>query len=108
MELLDRGADIDAVNPGLQSALLIAMLHGQDRCAQVLIERGAEVNLNDLFDYSPLMAAAANCNLDTIQALISNGADINAISFNGITVIKCAEQRNRPDVIALLKSHSKG
>ena len=40
--LLDRGADPDALGPAGETALLLAIDHGQLACARALLDRGAD------------------------------------------------------------------
>ena len=48
---------------------------------KLLLDNGADPNIKDLSEYSPLISACLNCGgdstLDTIKLLLDNGADIN-------------------------------
>lgn len=55
--LLRQGADIDATTPKGLTALLLAIINGHYDTAWQLVEAGANVNLNDDTNRSPLYAA---------------------------------------------------
>lgn len=59
--------------------------------AEYLIKKGANVNLPNKVELSPLHFAAENDNLQTAKLLIENGANVNAVSKFGWTPLhKCA------------------
>jgi ankyrin repeat protein len=75
-QLLDRGADINAMEKGW-TALLFAVNHQQHAMAAHLLERGADVNLCKKLDWlSPLNLAAIKCDGPMIEILLKWGAKI--------------------------------
>lgn len=94
-ELLKAGAAIDAVTPKGISALLMAIINGHYDAAWTLVEAGANVNLNDDTNRSPLYAAVdfntmpesnrpspdvyvnQHNSLELIALLLDKGADPN-------------------------------
>ncbi|EAY19427.1 ankyrin repeat protein, putative [Trichomonas vaginalis G3] len=53
--------------------------------AEILLNCGANPNLKDGNQETPLHFAAKSNSLDIVSTLISHGADINAINVNGWT-----------------------
>ena len=45
--LLDKGADVDCLNGGLNSPLLLAAARGHDTIARLLIDKGADPTLRN-------------------------------------------------------------
>lgn len=103
-ELLERGADPDAVTFGGQTALFVAAIFGQDACIQILLKYGVDTNFRDSLCYSALILAVGNCNADTIKLLIAHGADVHAMSEDRMTALRLAQQRGQSEVILLLKA----
>ncbi len=93
--LLEAGAAIDAVTPKNITALLIAIINGHYDVAWQLVQAGADVNINDDTNRSPLYAAVhfntmpesnrpspdvyvnEKTSIELIELLIAKGADVN-------------------------------
>jgi cytohesin len=82
--LLAFGADVNTVGP-FGAPLHIAAERGRLDLVQVLIERGADVNIRDSQGRTPLHAAAIGGNAEVIRLLIKLGADVNARDNYGET-----------------------
>ena len=81
--LIAHGAPIKG--KGVQP-LIGAVSHGDYlKVAQLLVEKGANVNLPDIYGNHPLSAAAMVCNLKGVDFLISNGANPNTQDGAGLT-----------------------
>jgi len=80
-ELLNKGAKIDETNSGKWTAtpLYWAVHYCKYDAAELLLKKGANVNLADSFGMSPLQVAVCCKDLDIslIEHLIEKGADIN-------------------------------
>ena len=76
--LLSQGADIEQKDSNGFTALLIAAKHGQNSIAEILLEKGAAV---DVFvaDFTALHFASHNNHTKVIELLIKYNADVNAI-----------------------------
>ena len=74
-ELLDMGAQIDAVNKYGRTPLLYAALNGHTDIVKLLLDRGAEVDARDEEGWAPLHYAALNGHTDIVRLLILRGAD---------------------------------
>jgi ankyrin repeat protein len=66
--------------------LHIAMIKGHNACAQLLVKKGATIDIRNKVGETPLHYAASTGNLQGIELLIGNGA--------------CIEAQNNNDVIA--------
>jgi ankyrin repeat protein/mono/diheme cytochrome c family protein len=94
--LLERGADVNAKTAEGRSALyLAAMRPAGTEVLRVLLENGADPESKDLTGRTPLMAAAANGNLEAMRLLVERGAKVNASTEAGAVAIHdAARSRN--------------
>jgi ankyrin repeat protein len=94
--LLDRGADINIVDPDRHTSLIIALSSGHFDVAGLLIERGADVNMEDKVGQTALYAAVDGhtvpgsnrpapketddvlSSFDVIEMLLARGAKVDA------------------------------
>lgn len=106
--LLEKGADVNAKNKHDDTALIRSAYGGDTETVRVLLEKGADVNAKDDMARTALIEAARQGHTGTVRALLAKGADVNARDRDGATALSMAERHNYPDVIALLKSPSKG
>ncbi len=72
--VLDRGADVNAQNPSGERPLHVAVTGGQTLLVKRLITLGAEVNLTDAQERTPLALAIAERRSDLAALLESFGA----------------------------------
>ena len=77
-EQLDKGVDVNAINESRQTALHVTQ---KEEIAQILIERGANVNARDDMEMTPIF----NKEVKIAEILLDAGADINARSAKGNT-----------------------
>lgn len=79
--LMDKGADVKAVDFLHTTPLRGAVLGNDTRTIKLLIDAGVDVNVADLPGISPLMIAAGwNGNVEATKALLAKGANVNAVS----------------------------
>lgn len=77
--LLDRGADIEARNLLGCTPIYLAVRNGDIVMAELLIDRGANVDTtSNLNNRTPIMDAATYGKTDFVRLLIKGGADVNA------------------------------
>ena len=104
-EMIDAGANANAVIEGDGSPLIGAARSGNTRIAELLLERGADPNQPVEGDGSPLIAAAATGRLDQVALLVQRGADVNqAVEGDENPLMNAAEQ-GRLDVVKFLVEH---
>ena len=108
-ELLAHGADVNArsaqqewtrqvtaeprekwMPQGALTPLLFAARQGCLECAQILFEKGADLNAADLEGASPLVIALINGHYDVAGFLIGKGANVNAADKTGRTALYVA------------------
>ena len=80
VSLLERGADVNANDWIVGSALQLAAYEHQHDIVRLLLERGADANANAVgSEYGTALQAACRAgDLEIAQLLLDNGADVNA------------------------------
>ncbi|MEW6493434.1 MAG: ankyrin repeat domain-containing protein, partial [Cyanobacteriota bacterium] len=78
---------------------------GHLEIAQILIAKGADVNIEDGGDAggTALMRAAAGGHIEIVKLLLANGADASLKSLYGDTALTLAQQNGYPQIVELLK-----
>jgi hypothetical protein len=83
-------------------ALHVASSKGNLSMASLLLSKGANVNVQDIFGNSPLHYAVDKRRKDMVDMLIKCGADINLRDFRGNTPLHIACVNNDIDLVRLL------
>ncbi len=103
--LLDLGADPDAgasVN-GL-TPLMAASMKGHVAVMELLIQRGADVNIRAMFGQTALHIAAEFGTPETVKVLLAHGADPHVADKNGLTALEIAKwNAQQPGSAAIVK-----
>ena len=105
--LLQNGADINQLGSrrhGYGSALHIAAREGYLDIARLLIDRGAEIDVLDRKDFTPLHNATWNGNLEMTKLLLDAGAEIEASTYDGDTPLTLAQNNNQAQVAAFIQA----
>lgn len=77
--LIAGGANLKAQSAlGNTTLMLAARRVGNSHTVKLLLERGADPNVKNVFGSTALMAAAAAGDMDSVRVLLDHGADINA------------------------------
>jgi ankyrin repeat protein len=86
-------AGVDANSQDFQgwTALHFAANRGCSAACNMLIEHGASLNLQTKVSHTPLMLAAARCDLASFRELLRAGADPGPRDFSGLSVFEYAE-----------------
>jgi ankyrin repeat protein len=87
--LLQAGADVNARDPGCNSALLASIIDRKPETTELLILFGADVNMADKEGDTALMHACLRSHT-TAQLLIRSGAYVDAKMTNGWTALMVA------------------
>uniref|UniRef100_A0A672UW21 Ankyrin repeat domain 17 n=1 Tax=Strigops habroptila TaxID=2489341 RepID=A0A672UW21_STRHB len=90
--LLDKGADVNAppVPSSRDTALTIAADKGHYKFCELLISRGAHIDVRNKKGNTPLWLAANGGHLDVVQLLVQAGADVDAADNRKITPLMAA------------------
>ena len=77
LDFAPSGPDADNLNITGQTALFMATLKDRVDVVKFLINKGAQVNVQNRYGVSPLLLCAESGNQDLVQALVEAGADVN-------------------------------
>merc|ERR1719508_548978 len=105
--LLDKGADVNAapVPSSRDTALTIAADKGHYRFVELLLSRGAQVDVRNKKGNSSLWLAANGGHLDVVQLLYSAGADIDSQDNRRVSCLMAAFRKGHSKVVKWLVKH---
>ncbi len=102
-DAISRGININKQKRGsFKSLLHEAILAKNEHRAKILIEHGANVNIQDTGANTPLHAAVYRDLQATAELLLKNGADVNAQEFDENTPLHDAVLGNKENMAKLL------
>jgi hypothetical protein len=87
-KLLDEGADIDTTLQ--RTALHAAAEHGNLEIVELLIRRGADLNLRDVHGRVPMFVASVNHQPEVAMRLAEAGTDLGTVTTDGSTLLMAA------------------
>ena len=105
--LLDKGADVDCLNGGLNSPLLLAAARGHDTVARLLIEKGADPSQRNLRDRDAVFMAVVYGHASKglpwlLQLLTSKGLNLNQTDSIGATPLHVCAEKNLARPVRML------
>ncbi|XP_043924865.1 ankyrin repeat and KH domain-containing protein 1-like [Protopterus annectens] len=102
--LLDKGADVNAppVPSSRDTALTIAADKGHYKFCELLINRGAHIDVRNKKGNTPLWLAANGGHFDVVQLLVQAGADVDAADNRKITPLMTAFRKGHVKVVQYL------
>ncbi|KAG2206579.1 hypothetical protein INT46_002834 [Mucor plumbeus] len=103
-ELLESGIAVDGHDQFGYTAMHAAVSYNQIEMVKLLIEKGANVNIEDFEKDTPLYVAE---NVEMAQLLLDNGADPKHTNEEGITPALTALEEGWEDVAQLLANITK-
>jgi ankyrin repeat protein len=101
MSLINRGMDVNSVDPAGNTLLHIATRNGNDKLIAALLKQKANPNARNRVGDSPLMLAAYNGKMGAVDALLAGGAQLN---HDGWTPLHYAVFAEQPEMVARLLS----
>jgi ankyrin repeat protein len=102
--LLERGADVNAVNQAGATALMRAARSYE--MVRLLVDQGAEVNARSVLGNTPLILAARPAEGDrTVELLLKHGADATATNRWGASALMAAAASGNEATVRLLLKH---
>lgn len=105
MTLLDKGFPPDSqIDPKYgYSPLQIAAINNHYPLIELLLIRGANINLQDRWGNTPLMLAVTNQNHEAIHSLLRNGSDLSLKNNYGLTAMDKAA--NTPSILDFIRNY---
>ena len=96
-------SEFDDYLPIWRTPLIVALTNGHNDAFTFLIDKGADVNLQDHVGYTALHHAVESRNFDAVSCLVHNGAGVNLFtSINKHTPLMLACQSYNMDAINFL------
>jgi ankyrin repeat protein len=101
--LVDRGANVNATTKlGRTALFLAAMSDDSAAIVRLLVAKGADVKVRDMFKNTMLNAATAGNDTETIRLVIDAGVDVNAAATTGLTPLMLAAGQSNVRAAKLL------
>ena len=75
-------------------------------CVEILLENGANINVGDGNQDTPLHWATFKNNLDCVKLLLQRGADVDPEDFNSDTPLSWAARKGHYDIINVLLDYN--
>ncbi|XP_064457287.1 ankyrin repeat domain-containing protein 17-like isoform X2 [Ornithodoros turicata] len=105
--LLDKGADVNAppVPSSRDTALTIAADKGHYAFVELLIKKGAQIDVKNKKGSSPLWLACNGGHLDVVQLLVAAQADIDSMDNRRVSCLMAAFRRGHVKAAKWLVKH---
>ncbi|XP_055286955.1 ankyrin repeat and KH domain-containing protein 1 isoform X7 [Moschus berezovskii] len=102
--LLDKGADVNAppVPSSRDTALTIAADKGHYKFCELLINRGAHIDVRNKKGNTPLWLASSGGHFEVVQLLVRSGADVDGADNRKITPLMSAFRKGHVKVVQYL------
>lgn len=92
-DILKTGVNINARNKQQRTAILMAAIHQQYDTVQLLIEAGADINLQDETCLNPFLWGCLNNDLILVKMMIQAKTDLTRLTrFGGVGITPAAEK----------------
>lgn len=106
LEMLDKGADINAQDTDGRTVLMYASFNGYSELIRDLLLRGAKVNLVDVNGRTALMLAASGPFPDAVKLLLDHNADPNMVDKEEhFTALMYAAAEGQLEAVKLLMKY---
>jgi len=103
MDLLIRGANVNALDNRNVTALHVACDIGHLQSVNTLLEFGAKLDFQNQYGATPLIVAATRGHTDIARLLIDEGANLTLKTPNGYDALKTAEYYNHHEIAAMIR-----
>ncbi len=95
-------ADINNIDNGGNTALIIASTNCHIECIKLLIENGADVNIGNIEGDTPLIFASSIDHIECVKLLIEKGAIIDKANKASLTSLLWASREDSIECVKLL------
>ena len=104
-QLLEAGADVTAVDPGMKATALHAAAYaGRTEAAALLIQYGIDINKQGPKNgYTALHDAIWQNNVETARVIVEADADLTLRNHEGQTPLEMAKARGRKQIVAIIE-----
>lgn len=100
------GLDINAKSKNFMAPLAEAAREGHEKVVTLLVEKGADLNIKDDEDSTPLLWAACRGKIAVVKEFLSlEGVELDAQDYMGITALGWAVGRGYEEISMLLLDH---
>ena len=93
-----------ACSGDIGAKLLAATDKGETAQVKTLLSKGADMNIRDEFERTPLMISSYKGHADVVALLLEAGADINAKAKYGQTAYQFATEQGNEEIARSLKA----
>ena len=90
-KLIERGADMDAIDHDGWTALHFAATLGNQSSCEILLRKGANPNVQNKYGYTPLMTTGKYGQYEIFKLLLESSADTKISNKIGKTVLDYAD-----------------
>ena len=102
--LIDNNADVNATRSDDCSTIIIAVEKENLSLVKMLVEAGADIDVQCSYDNtSPLMQAAYDGNEEIVAYLKEQGADLDLVDTSADTALAIARYRNYENIVEILR-----
>ena len=105
LSLLNRGANINAVNSFQNTALHWSAFRDSHEVAGVLLQHGVDVDATNKRGQTALHVASTNNSTRTLKLLLQYKSDQNKVDSEGNTAMHVAALNDRHDIVSILVNH---
>jgi ankyrin repeat protein len=108
--LLEAGADVAAVDPGMKATALHAAAYaGRTEAARLLVEYHIDIDKQGPYNgYTALHDAIWQNNIEVAEVLIQAGANLTLKAHSGETPLDFARSKHRAQIVALIEQKLAG
>ncbi|GAB1316314.1 hypothetical protein MFIFM68171_06524 [Madurella fahalii] len=79
----------------------MAALKGQVKILEILLNKGADINVIDSTGRTPLHCAVEGSRMDTVKLLVDRGADVSLTDSKGVSPLQIAVEKGMEDAVLL-------